>query len=132
MPTRLKRPSILKQLALSGLMLTFIGYLGYSVVEGQFGIESNKRLKLDIEVLEAKSAALQVEIDSYKHRVDLFSPASLDPDILTEKARSLLNMAHADDIVVMTDPISGLPVSSSFQQLAEKQLSDIIGDGSIL
>ncbi|RYD49006.1 MAG: hypothetical protein EOP60_14655 [Sphingomonadales bacterium] len=50
----------------------------------------------------------------------------LDPDIITERARALLNMANADDIVVMVDPISGKPLSGSFQELSEDQLNAIL------
>lgn len=109
MPTRLKRPSVLRALAITGVLLGFQAYLGYSALKGQFGTESNARMLGEIEELEARSATIQAEIDAYRHRVQLFEPASLDPDILTERARALLNMAQADDVVVMLDPKTGMP-----------------------
>jgi cell division protein FtsB len=129
MPTRLKKPSVIKQLGITALLLVFQGYLGFSAIGGQFGIESHKQIKLDIAELTAKSSALQAEIDAYRQRVALFDPARLDPDILTERARALLNMAQAGDIIVMTDPETGLPISGSFDALAASQLTDIIEDG---
>jgi cell division protein FtsB len=109
MPTRLKRPSVLRALAITGVLVGFQVYLGYSALKGQFGTESNARMLVEIGELEAKSSVIQAEIDAYRHRVQLFDSASLDPDILTERARALLNMAQADDVVVMLDPKTGMP-----------------------
>ncbi|MDB5505786.1 MAG: hypothetical protein JWR75_424 [Devosia sp.] len=128
MPTRLKKPSIFKQLAITGLLLVFQGYLGFSAIGGQFGTESQKQMKIDINVLSARAFALQADIDAYRHRAALFDVARLDPDIIDERARALLNMAQPDDILVMLNPATGLPISSSFDKLAQSQLTDIIVD----
>ena len=109
MPTRLKRPSVLRALAITTVLVGFQAYLGYSALKGQFGTESNAKMLVEIGELEAKSSVIQAEIDAYRHRVQLFDSASLDPDILTERARALLNMAQADDVVVMLDPKTGMP-----------------------
>jgi len=126
MPTRLKRPSIWRPLALTVALLGFQGYLGFSAIGGQFGTDSRTQILLDIDQLKNRSAALQAEIDAYRHRATLMDSRRLDPDIITERARALLNMANADDIVVMVDPISGKPLSGSFQELSEDQLNAIL------
>lgn len=109
MPTRLKRPSVLRALAITTVLVGFQAYLGYSALHGQFGTESDAQMKIEIGELEAQSAIIQAEIDAYRHRVKLFDAASLDPDILTERARALLNMAQPDDVVVMLDPQTAMP-----------------------
>jgi cell division protein FtsB len=129
MPTRLKRPSFWRQLLLAGGLVAFQGYLGFNVVSGQFGIESQKEMHAEIDELKAQSGALQAEIDAYRHRVALFDSARLDPDIVSERARALLSMAQPDDIIIMVDPVTGKPISSSSTGLPETQLSDIIEDG---
>jgi cell division protein FtsB len=129
MPTRLKKPSILKQLGITALLLAFQGYLGFSAIGGQFGTESQKQMQLDIGSLKAKSASLQVELEAIRHRNALFDPARIDPDILSERARALLNMAHADDVIIMTDPKTGLPISGSSPALSADRLSDVIETG---
>ncbi|WP_108459317.1 FtsB family cell division protein [Devosia naphthalenivorans] len=126
MPTRLKRPAIWRPLALTAALLSFQGYLGFSAIGGQFGIENRTQILIDIDQLKNKSAALQAEIDAYRHRATLMDTRRLDPDIITERARALLNMAHADDILVMVDPATGKPLSGSFSELPEDQLSAII------
>ena len=132
MPTRLKRPAIWRPLALTVALLGFQGYLGFSAIGGQFGWENRAQILLDIDQLKARSAALQAEIDVYKHRATLMDTRRLDPDIVTERARALLNMANADDIIVMVDPQSGKPLSGKFDELAVDQLSNIIAADSIL
>jgi F420-dependent methylenetetrahydromethanopterin dehydrogenase len=56
----------------------------------------------------------------------------LDPDIVTERARRLLNMANADDVIVMVDPHSGKPLSGKFQELADDELIRLIEADSTL
>jgi cell division protein FtsB len=129
MSTRLKRPALWRSLLVTGLLIAFQGYLGFNVVSGQYGIESQKQMRIDIEDLKAQSATLQAEIDSYQHRASLFDSASLDPDILSEKARALLQMAQPDDLIVMTDPKTGLPISGSAAGLTDNQSMPIIQKG---
>ena len=108
MPTRLKRPAIWRPLALTVALLGFQGYLGFSAIGGQFGIESHREMFEDIRILEARQVALEIEIDSYEHRIALFDPQALDPDILTERARALLGLVHPDDILIVpeTPPVN--------------------------
>lgn len=132
MPTRLKRPAIWRPLALTVALLGFQGYLGFSAIGGQFGIENRTQILLDIDQLKGRSAALQAEIESYSHRATLMDTRRLDPDIVTERARALLNMANADDIIVMVDPTSGKPLSGKFEELPGDQLTHLLEADSIL
>lgn len=132
MPTRLKRPAFWRPLALTVTLLAFQGYLGFSAISGQFGIESHETIVADIKVLEDKSAALQVEIDTFRHRISLMNPRHLDPDLVVERARALLNMAHADDILVMVNPQNGKPISGKFEELIDDELISIIQADSTL
>jgi cell division protein FtsB len=128
MPTRLKKRAIWRPLALSVALLCFQGYLGFSAIGGQFGTENRKQIISDIEVLKSRSAALQAEIDAYEHRATLMDTRRLDPDLVTERARALLNMANADDILVMIDPQTGKPISSSYSELTADQLNPNLAD----
>jgi len=125
MSTRLKRPSFWRPVFFAAILIALQAYLGYSVVSGQFGVESQKQLEIDIGELQATSAALQAEIDAYRHRAALFNPHRLDPDIVSERARALLSMAQPDDLVVMVDEF-GKPVRSSSAELAADELTTII------
>jgi cell division protein FtsB len=129
MSTRLKRPSIWRQVLVGLALVAFQGYLGYSLLSGQFGIESQKEMDLTLGELRARAAALDAEIADYRHRVALFTPQQLDPDIVSERARALLSMSHADDVIIMVDPRTGEPVHSSYDTLVAERLTDVIEEG---
>lgn len=129
MSTRLKRPSYWRQLLFAGSLIALQGYLGYSVISGQFGLESVEQMEVEIGELKAKSASLAAEIEFVRHRSSLFTPQKLDPDIVSERARALLSMSQPDERIVMVDPVTGKPVHSSFDTLAAEQLTGIIEDG---
>ena len=129
MSTRLHRPSIWRQLLVTAALLAFQGYLGWSAIGGNFGTESQKLMKAKIVDLKVQSAALQAEIDAFRHKVELFNPNKLDPDILTERARALLSMAQIGDLVVMVDPKTGKQETSSSAALAENEAMPKIETG---
>lgn len=106
MPTRLKKPSLFKQLSITAVLLAFQTYLGFSVIGGNYGIENNKQMLADIDVLASQSAVLQTEIASVRHRLSLFDSERLDPDMLTERARALLSYTASRDIILNV-PASG-------------------------
>jgi cell division protein FtsB len=54
MSTRLKRPSVWRQVFLALALLAFQGYLGYSVISGQYGIESKDQMAIEIGELKAR------------------------------------------------------------------------------
>lgn len=101
MSTRLRRPAVFRHFLIGTLLIGFQAYLSYSAINGRFGIENQKQMLSDIEVLHAEQANLQIRIDALRHKNSLFDASKLDPDIVTEKARELLSMAHQDDIIVV-------------------------------
>lgn len=128
MSTRLRRPAFWRHIAVAMGLVAFQGYLGYSYFTGQFGIESQDMLEAQINELNANSSALQAEIDSYVHRIELFQARKLDPDLVSERARALLAMSEPDDIVVMVDLETGKPVIGSYDPVTEDQLTAIIAE----
>lgn len=100
-----------RRLLVTAALIGFQAYLGYHAVSGQFGIVSQKKMVSDIAQLRAKSATLEAEIKSYRDRNALFDPEKLDPDILTERARALLGLAHPDDVLILVPKTDGKPES---------------------
>lgn len=103
MPTRLKKPSVLKQLAVTAALGAFLFYLGANALGGQYGLTGHDAMRDEVTTLEARHATLQAEIDSLKHRLSLIDPKALDPDLLTERAHALLSMVPPQDIILL-DP----------------------------
>lgn len=79
-------------------------YFGYYAVYGGRGMLA--MIQLDQKIAEAQSllAAEQEKRDQLNRRVALMRPTSVDPDMLEERARILLNYARSDDIVILNGP----------------------------
>ncbi len=80
-----------------------VGYFGFHVVHGERGLIAWWDLKQRVTVAKAAYAASRTEREKLEHRVRLLHPGSLDPDMLEERARLILNYGHADDIVVLEE-----------------------------
>jgi cell division protein FtsB len=77
------------------------GYFGYHLQIGEHGLKARADLERREEVLEGELAGLQEVRQRLERDVALLRPESLDPDMLDERARALLNLAHPDDLVMM-------------------------------
>ena len=77
------------------------GYFGYHLQTGEHGLKARADLERRKEVLEGELAGLQEVKQRLERDVALLRPESLDPDMLDERARALLNLAHPDDLVMM-------------------------------
>lgn len=104
MPTRLKKPSLPRRLTATAALVGLQVYLGYSAFGGQYGIESQRLMKLRLAELETQEAGLDAEIATFRERISLLDSNKLDPDLLTERARALLGMSDERDILVPLPP----------------------------
>lgn len=78
-------------------------YFAYHAIHGDRGLiawhQLNQKVTAARQVL-TETGALR---GSLQHRINLLNPDSLDPDMLEERARLMLNYGYPDDIVIMTD-----------------------------
>ncbi|MGE0233743.1 MAG: septum formation initiator family protein [Flavobacteriaceae bacterium] len=79
-------------------------YFSYHAFVGGYGLLSMRELKAQNALLGAKLAALREQEADLQHRVSLLRPESIDPDMLDERARALLNQAHPSEIVLTVKP----------------------------
>jgi cell division protein FtsB len=77
-----------------------LGYFAYHAFEGDRGLLAMRDLDRRIVEAEATLDILAGERDYLDRRVAMLHPNSLDRDLLEERARVLLNLAHGDDIAV--------------------------------
>jgi len=83
------------------LALSAGGYFGYHLQNGDHGLKARADLESRKDVLEGELAGLQEVKERIERDVALLRPESLDPDMLDERARAILNLAHPDDLVMM-------------------------------
>lgn len=76
-------------------------YFSYHVVHGNFGMEARKSLMEDIARLDLDLSHLTEERRMLDRNVALMRPDQIDPDMLDEQARRVLNLARPDEIIVM-------------------------------
>ena len=88
-------------------VLAIIAYFGFHAVQGERGIMAWHRMKADLEHAEAREVELAARREQLAHRVSLLQPESLDPDMIEEQARRLLNFGKPLDRVIILE--SGRP-----------------------
>ena len=79
-------------------------YFGYHAVHGERGVISFLRLKQEVVTARDAHDALVAQRQTIEHRVGLLNPGTLDPDMLDERARLMLNYGLADEIVIFIEP----------------------------
>jgi cell division protein FtsB len=81
------------------------GYFVYHAIQGERGLIAWLQTSEQLKASQATLTALTAERQAIEHRVNLLSPKSLDPDMLDEQARVMLNLATSGDrIVVIRQP----------------------------
>ncbi len=84
-----------------------LSYFSYHMVQGEQGVLSLLQLKAKVEQAESLHAGLRAERLELETRVALLRPDSLDPDMIEERARVMLNFAHPDEVVILQGERSG-------------------------
>jgi len=80
-------------------------YFVYHAFEGDRGLRSWLKLRQEIAAARSTATALAAEQAVLERRVALLRPESLDPDMLEERARAVLNVARPDDRVILLNPV---------------------------
>jgi cell division protein FtsB len=81
-----------------------VGYFAYHSFEGERGIHAFLRLGERVAIARAHLDDLRDERAIVERRVALLRGDSLDPDMLDEQARAVLNFAHPGEIVILEPP----------------------------
>lgn len=104
MVIRKRLRSILVPLALYAASGTVAAYFVFHAHHGQRGLEAKREIKRQIFELTAELNELHSERAAWERRIALMQDNAIDRDLLDERARSVLGMAHPNDIVVMIGP----------------------------
>jgi cell division protein FtsB len=101
MVTRKRLRSILTALGLYVLAALLIGYFGVNAFSGNHGLNAKQDIEQQYAALSAELGRLQVERKQWERRVALLKSRGLDPDMLDERARALLDYANPNDFTLM-------------------------------
>ncbi len=83
--------------------LAALGYFAWHGVYGSRGMERVKAREFEVGRLERKLDALVAERERLERKVALLRPDGIDPDMLDQQARALLEFAHPNDRVILLD-----------------------------
>ena len=104
MITHRRRRSVLTALALYALAVLFIGYFAVNAFTGEHGLRA--QLDLDQQLAEMKTELSRLKGDRavWERRVSLLRSDRIDPDMLEERARALLDNVDPRDATLLLNP----------------------------
>ena len=79
-------------------------YFVYHAVQGDRGIFAWLKLTQQVQDARGTLDSVSAEWEALERRTSLLRPDNLDPDMLSERARAVLGLAHPDDVVIYTIP----------------------------
>ncbi len=91
-----------RQILAPVIFATLFGYFGYHLVNGERGLLSMARLEREVQIANQNLAEAETTKKIWERRVSALRNQSLDPDMLDERARALLNFARKDDVIIFT------------------------------
>jgi cell division protein FtsB len=100
MVTHRRLRAVLNALALYAISAGLIAYFGVNAYSGNYGLRAKQEIEGEIRDLDAELVALRVEREKWERRISLLRSESLDPDMLEERARVLLNFGDPRDLVL--------------------------------
>ncbi|MDQ2954983.1 MAG: septum formation initiator family protein [Pseudomonadota bacterium] len=104
MVSRRRLRSALTALGLYILAALLIGYFGVNAYTGNRGLKAQHDLEMQIGELTGEIARLKAERAQWQRRVSLLRSDNLDPDMLDERARALLDYVHPRDLTLLLKP----------------------------
>ncbi|SDR05834.1 septum formation initiator family protein [Pseudovibrio sp. Tun.PSC04-5.I4] len=99
--TRQRKDSYLKNLVVPGFAIGALCYFAFHALNGELGLVGRPQIEHEILALELQLGELRSERMLLQRRVMLLDPESLDPDMVDERARASLNLAHVNEVAIM-------------------------------
>ena len=104
MVTHRRRRSILTAFALYILAAAFIGYFAVNAFTGNHGLHAQQDLEQQMSSIKEELDALRSERSEWEQRVSLLRSDRLDPDMLEERGRALLDYVDPRDVTLLLKP----------------------------
>jgi cell division protein FtsB len=114
MVTRKRLRTILNTLGLYALAALLIGYFGVNAYNGDRGLKATEDIDRQIAALNTDLQRLKLEHAQWLRRINLLKSDEIDPDMLDERTRALLDYADPNELIMMigTKPATAVPVTT--------------------
>jgi cell division protein FtsB len=96
-----RRRTILTVIGLYVFAALFIGYFGVNAFTGNHGLRAQQDLDQQMVTMQEELTQVKAEHSIWERRVALLRSDRLDPDMLDERARSLLGLADPRDLTLV-------------------------------
>jgi cell division protein FtsB len=113
MVTRKRLRSILSALGLYVLGALLVGYFGVNAFSGNHGLKAKQDIDQQTAAMSAELEKVRLERTQLERRIALLKARRLDPDMLDERARALLDYTHPHDLTLMFEPPRPRPAGGS-------------------
>ena len=100
MVTRRRLRSFLTALCLYVMAALLIGYFGVNAYSGNHGLKAKEDIDRQIAAMSTDLERLKFERTQWERRIALLKSDKLDPDMLDERARALLDYADGNDLTL--------------------------------
>ena len=77
-----------------------VSYFAYYTIDGPRGLKTMTKVQSDIAVSETRLDLLQTQSAALEKQVTRLRASSLDPDLLDERARAVLNFTKPNDLII--------------------------------
>jgi cell division protein FtsB len=104
MVTHRRRRSILTAFALYILAAAFIGYFAVNAFTGNHGLRAQQDLEQQMTSIKDELDSLKSERAEWEQRVSLLRSDRIDPDMLEERGRALLDYVDPRDVTLLLKP----------------------------
>lgn len=99
-----RRHAILTVLGLYVFAALFIGYFAVNAFTGNHGLRAQADLDQQLAAMQAELATIRAERAVWERRVALLRSDRIDPDMLDERARTLIGYADPRDLTLLLNP----------------------------
>jgi cell division protein FtsB len=82
------------------IFLAITGYFGWNATQGDRGLVAYTQRKALLNQVVTDQTAAKAERDAWETRVSGLRARHLDPDTLDERARTMLNLAQPNEVIV--------------------------------
>ncbi len=90
-----------KAVAPSVFLLAVAVYFSWNATQGNRGLQAYARQQDQLRLAQSELAHVNAEVEVWDRRVSALRSSRLDPDVLDERARAILNVAEPDETIVL-------------------------------
>ena len=97
---RTRRKLTIVSTAVSVVAFAMACYFGFAAIQGDFGVLRRVQISAEKRELQAERDRLRAEVERMQNLTRRLSDTYLDLDLLDERARDMLGLIRADEIVI--------------------------------